>query len=210
MMMGKGILRRLGISTAAAIALSVSPAEAQSLTAALGTLLRSVNSPAAVSVAPGSMTVCFSPQLPGSCDPQATVIGEIDRAQKSILVQIYTITSREIVAALLSAKQRGIEVRLIIDRRQFEEDRSEREAVAQLVASGIPVMVDGVPGLAHSKVAIIDSRTVITGSFNFTWSASHRNAENLIVVNSPTLAAQYQRAWDAAAARARPLAEETD
>jgi phosphatidylserine/phosphatidylglycerophosphate/cardiolipin synthase-like enzyme len=77
---------------------------------------------------------------------------------------MYTLTSQEIVAALVAAKGRGVDVRTIIDRRQYGEDRSERDAADQLVAAGIVVMVDTVPGLAHSKVAIVVGTTILTGS----------------------------------------------
>jgi hypothetical protein len=60
--------------------------------------------------------------------------------------------------------------------------------------------------LMHNKVMIVDGATVITGSFNYTWSAEHRNAENLLVIHDPTLAAEYTQNWNIHAARSRPLA----
>jgi phosphatidylserine/phosphatidylglycerophosphate/cardiolipin synthase-like enzyme len=42
---------------------------------------------------------------------------------------------------------------------------------------------------------VIDQRIVVTGSFNFTNSADTRNAENLLVLESPALAARYQANW---------------
>ena len=49
---------------------------------------------------------------------------------------------------------------------------------------------------AHNKVIVIDAATnevvVITGSYNFTWSAQHKNAENILIVRrNPELAARY-------------------
>jgi len=41
------------------------------------------------------------------------------------------------------------------------------------------VLVDRPPGLMHDKVMIIDGEIVVTGSFNYTYSAEHRNVENL-------------------------------
>ena len=43
---------------------------------------------------------------------------------------------------------------------------------------------------------VIDGETVITGSFNFTAAAQNRNAENLLVLDDPALAAQYKANWD--------------
>lgn len=42
---------------------------------------------------------------------------------------------------------------------------------------------------------VIDSSTVITGSFNFTKSAEEDNAENLLIIHSPELAAKYIENW---------------
>lgn len=53
---------------------------------------------------------CFSPPLPGGCDPLATAIQTIGGARKTVLVQIYALTSRQIVTALVNAKRRGVDV----------------------------------------------------------------------------------------------------
>ncbi len=148
---------------------------------------------------------CFSPPLPGGCDPLATVVQTIDGARNTVLVQMYALTSREIVSALLNAKRRGVDVRAIVDRSQLKEDRSDTYAVGRLASGGVPVLVDTVPGLMHNKVMIVDGATVVTGSFNYTWSAEHRNAENLLVIHDPALAAQYTQNWNSRAARSRPL-----
>ena len=42
---------------------------------------------------------------------------------------------------------------------------------------------------------IIDSNTVITGSFNFTKAAEEGNAENLLIINSSDLAKKYSENW---------------
>jgi len=153
----------------------------------------------------GQIQACFSPPLPGGCDPRTTVVQTIDGARKTVLVQMYALTSRQIVSALVNAKHRGVDVRAIVDRSQLREDRSDTYAVGRLAAGGVPVLVDTVPGLMHNKVMIVDVKTVVTGSFNYTWSAEHRNAENLLVIHDPALAAEYTQNWNIHAARSRPL-----
>jgi phosphatidylserine/phosphatidylglycerophosphate/cardiolipin synthase-like enzyme len=65
----------------------------------------------------------------------------------------------------------------------------------------------GTPRLApgdklHHKLAVIDGRTVITGSFNWSPSAAHQNDETLLVIESPLLAkhftAEINRLWKGA------------
>jgi phosphatidylserine/phosphatidylglycerophosphate/cardiolipin synthase-like enzyme len=149
---------------------------------------------------------CFSPPLPGGCDPASAVIREIVIAKKGVRVQMYALTSREIVSALIDAKRRGLDVRAIVDRSQLESDQSDASAVARLLSADIPVLVDTVPGLMHNKILIVDDETVVTGSFNYTWSAENRNAENLIVIHDSAIAAEYAQNWSARAARSRLLA----
>lgn len=160
---------------------------------------------AAVPVEGAEIQACFAPPLAGSCDPLATILRVINDARTTIRVQMYSLTLQEIVSALVRAKRRGVDVRLIVDRGQLHQDRTDSFRVAALASGGVPVLVDTVPGLMHNKVMVIDGETVVTGSFNYTWGAEHWNAENLLVVHDPVLAAEYLRNWDQRAAQSHPL-----
>jgi hypothetical protein len=151
--------------------------------------------------------VCFSPPLPGGCDPNAAVVSAIAAARKSILVQAYEITSGPLVTALIDAHRRGVDVRAIADFKQFTDRRNHDDASAlrELGAAGIPVLLDRPPGLMHDKVMIIDDQVIVTGSFNYTYSAEHRNVENLLVIRDPALATQYVQHWKSRAVESRPL-----
>lgn len=148
---------------------------------------------------------CFAPPLAGACDPLAVVLQAINRAQTAIRVQMYSLTLEEIVSALIRAKRRGVDVRLIVDRSQLHQDRNDSLRVASLASSGVPVLVDTVPGLMHNKVMVIDGETVLTGSFNYTWGAEHWNAENLLMLRDPAIAAEYLRNWNQRAAQSQAL-----
>jgi hypothetical protein len=134
--------------------------------------------------------VCFVPQLPQGCDPQVLIVKAIDGAQKSILVLMYELTARDITTALVNAKRRGVAVSAIVDKRQdhtYEIDR--------LLTSGVTVLADTVRGPMHNKVMIVDGATVVTGSINYTSSAEHKNAENLLLIHDPALVAEYMQYW---------------
>ena len=47
----------------------------------------------------------------------------------------------------------------------------------------------------HNKVLVLDGKTVITGSFNWTVSAEERNAENLLIIHDRQLAGAYRDNW---------------
>ena len=64
-----------------------------------------------------------------------------------------------------------------------------------------PLKTVGTPRLSrgdklHHKFAVIDGKTVITGSFNWSPAAAHTNDETLLVIDSPTLAAHFTREMD--------------
>jgi phosphatidylserine/phosphatidylglycerophosphate/cardiolipin synthase-like enzyme len=125
---------------------------------------------------------------------QAALVAAIDRARTSILVQAYSFTSAPIAAALKAARDRGVTVRVILDKSQ----RSERyTGLTYLVHAGVATWVDSAHAIAHNKVMVFDGRVVATGSFNFTKAAEERNAENLLLVESPALAELYTRNWQA-------------
>jgi phosphatidylserine/phosphatidylglycerophosphate/cardiolipin synthase-like enzyme len=129
------------------------------------------------------------------------------------LVQAYGFTSPDIVKALADAKRRGVVVRVILDAGALSQ-KKEAIAATTLATAGVPVLVDDAHAIAHNKVMVIDSATVITGSYNFTRSAQERNAENLLVIRDPSLAGRYGTNWNRHAGHSLPyratLAQEAD
>ncbi|EME68567.1 phosphatidylserine/phosphatidylglycerophosphate/cardiolipin synthase-like protein [Paramagnetospirillum caucaseum] len=133
--------------------------------------------------------VCFTPGI----DCTGKVVDAISAARRTILVQAYSFTSPPIAQALVQAKKRGVDVRAVLDKSQ----RTEKYSGADFLANnGVLVQIDAAHAIAHNKVMVIDGGTVITGSFNFTKAAQERNAENLLVIRDPELAAQYEVNWE--------------
>jgi phosphatidylserine/phosphatidylglycerophosphate/cardiolipin synthase-like enzyme len=140
--------------------------------------------------------VYFSPR--GGCTE--AVVREVGKARKTVWVQAYSFTSAPIARALVEASRRGVKVRVILDRSQ----RSERYTAADFLAhAGIPVYIDARHAIAHDKVMVIDGRTVLTGSFNFTKSAEENNSENLLVLREPGLVLRYADHWRSHLAHSR-------
>lgn len=119
--------------------------------------------------------VCFTPGQ----DCEGLIVKETRNARKTILLQAYSFTSAPIAKALTEAKQRGVDVRAILDKSQRKEKYT---GATFLQNAGIPVVIDDKPAIAHSKIMIFDQQAVLTGSFNFTKSAQERNAENVILI----------------------------
>jgi phosphatidylserine/phosphatidylglycerophosphate/cardiolipin synthase-like enzyme len=86
-----------------------------------------------------------------------------------------------------------------------KSQRTEKYSSATfLVNMGIPTLIDAQHAIAHNKIMIVDGETVITGSFNFTKNAEENNAENLLVIRSPELAAKYTANWKDHAGHSEP------
>lgn len=136
-----------------------------------------------------SAEVCFSPQE--RCSDQ--IIRRLDTAKTEVLVQAFSFTSAPIKNALLAAKRRGVKVAVILDK--GEQVRQGFRTARFLASHAIPVYIDDKHGSAHNKVMVIDAAVVITGSFNYTYAADDRNAENLLIIRSEGLARAYINNW---------------
>ena len=114
---------------------------------------------------------------------------QVDGATREVLVQAYLFTSKPVQAALVKAQKRGVEVEVVLD---AQEQKEHKHVAARILKKGgVSVWLDDRHACAHNKVVIIDRRTVITGSFNLTYAAEDKNAENLLVITSEELASLY-------------------
>ena len=120
------------------------------------------------------------------------IIKAIDASDREVLVQAYGFTHNGIAQALVRAHQRGVLVRVLLDKKSAS---SNRYVISVLQHAQIDVRQDGKHAIAHNKVMVIDLNKVITGSFNFTNSAATRNAENFLILKSEDLAQQYRLQW---------------
>lgn len=118
------------------------------------------------------------------------VIAALDSAHRSVELHGCTLTSPGIGAALVAARKRGVRVQVVLDAAAASENRVE---VEKLVRAGIPVRLDARHAVAHNKVMLIDERTLMTGSFDFSDSAEAGNADNLLILrDQPQLQSAYE------------------
>lgn len=137
-----------------------------------------------ICVGSDKIEVCFTPGNP--CEDK--IIKKIESAQKEILLQSFSFTSRPLAQALLRAQKRGVSIKILTDVKQSQNQYSR---IQDLKKRGIRVHFDRQPSYAHNKVMIIDDVHTVTGSYNWTYSAQHRNSENVIFIESPEVAKKY-------------------
>jgi phosphatidylserine/phosphatidylglycerophosphate/cardiolipin synthase-like enzyme len=85
-------------------------------------------------------------------------------------------------------------VRILTDKRSAER---YKDYFAEFSAAGIPVVTNNRASyLMHNKYAILDQKTVWTGSWNYTDGATYGNNENAIALDTPGVARYYQLNFD--------------
>ncbi len=135
--------------------------------------------------AAAEIEVYYAPEdLPG--ERLATLYG---KARRYVYVAIYGITYPPIVKALVAAKKRGVDVRVITDREKLN-DPKQRAAVETLSLAGIPIKVNRHENLMHLKQAVMDDEINTSGSMNQTGSGNRYNDERLDVFTDPVTSAK--------------------
>ena len=143
----------------------------------------------AIHATAADIQVYFSPE--GGCTE--AVVRELGKAKSTVLVQAYSFTSAPIAKALVDAEKRGVKIEVILDKSQRRDKYTEADF---LLHAGVPTWIDAKHAIAHNKIMVIDSHTVLTGSFNFTKAAEESNAENLLVIEDAALAKKYTDNWE--------------
>jgi DNA uptake protein ComE-like DNA-binding protein len=128
-----------------------------------------------------------------SDNPQKEIIKNINQAEASINIAMYTFTDKEIALSLANAQNRGVKVRVYLDRSQIGSTYSISRL---LVQKGIKVRISTNNYIMHHKFAIIDNHLLLTGSYNWTFAANNKNEENLMVIDDPEVIARYQNQFE--------------
>lgn len=121
------------------------------------------------------------------------IIPLIDNAKHYIYIPSFIFTHDALADALVRAKRRGVDVRLIVDAVNTTTARSK---VKFLRNAGVPVKVENYAGKLHSKSIIIDDDYIISGSMNYSMSGENMNDENCLIIKDDVLAKSYRNFFD--------------
>jgi phosphatidylserine/phosphatidylglycerophosphate/cardiolipin synthase-like enzyme len=121
----------------------------------------------------------------------------IQEAEKSIYAAFYKLELKEVSDALLEAHKRGVKVKIFTDDITSWGEKSRLDSLNKF----LPVKTDKDPAsFMHHKFCVIDEKIVWTGSFNPTYSGSCRENNNVVVIMSSLVAAQFikefERLWE--------------
>lgn len=135
----------------------------------------------------------------GRADPQnpdKLLVGLIQQAKQSLDLAIYEIAEPSIVQALIQARQRGVQVRMVTDSDSLSSGRQSASQIQALREAGIPIRGDERTALMHHKFLVIDRQHVITGSLNLSHNSLYRDNNNALKISSAQLAANYLAEFD--------------
>lgn len=137
---------------------------------------------------------------------QEAIIEKINEARREILVAMYCFTSRPLARALVRARERGVNVKVMLDRDCAKDKYSKEEYLRK---NGIMVKLSPersgllsrffqiYPPKMHHKFAVIDENVLITGSYNWTRTAEISNWENILLFeDAGELALEYKKEFE--------------
>jgi phosphatidylserine/phosphatidylglycerophosphate/cardiolipin synthase-like enzyme len=143
--------------------------------------------------APGPVRIAFSPRG----DAQEVILRELRRAKERVDLAMFYLSDDTLIDALcyLAAKKK-VKVRVFVDEEMAKA--SHRPNLDRLARLGADVHVEALPrnGKLHLKTLVVDRRTVVTGSANWTYSGFKKNCEDTVVFESAALAERYLREFE--------------
>jgi len=136
--------------------------------------------------------VLFSPR--GSI--KDAIIRNITSSRGTIDVTAFTFTSGDIAEALYQAKERGVEVRVIIDQTQ---DAKSYPVLRFLKEEGLDLqfLKGNVGGSMNNAFVIFDDKLLVTGSYTWTEYAEKFNYENAIFIDESDVVEKYKNEFEA-------------
>ncbi len=169
-----------------------------------------------VTVGNTTVTVQFSPTSKTQPWDQSGngLIGKMLRTSvKSVDLALFVFSEQQLANILETDRQQGVQIRALIDpdfayrsysealdmmgvalsnKCKYETDNHPWQNPITTV--GIPLLPKG--DLLHHKFGVVDGQTVITGSHNWSVAANITNDETLLVIESSTVAAHFQREFE--------------
>jgi phosphatidylserine/phosphatidylglycerophosphate/cardiolipin synthase-like enzyme len=127
-------------------------------------------------------------------DLETIDVALINDAGASIDMAAYVLTDEGVIEALADAADRGVAVRLYLDRSQFESHADK--LVAFLGKPGVTARVKSSGVLMHMKAYAVDGARLRTGSGNFSRSGLSRQDNDLLLTDDKASVERFERDFD--------------
>jgi len=156
-------------------------------------------------------TVLPLADLPDSATYVRVLMELLDQAEQSIHVAMYRMSyysgyagslANELLHALVDAGHRGLDVKVLLDDCAYYEDSAAANLTSAITLHqrGVNIRLDDANLTTHTKLVVIDSKTVLLGSTNWNYYSMEKNCEtNVVFVNLPEIGvpfeAHFQTLW---------------
>jgi phosphatidylserine/phosphatidylglycerophosphate/cardiolipin synthase-like enzyme len=132
---------------------------------------------------------------------------EIGRAQLSIDIAAYVLSDARIIGALTDAAERGVLIRLYLDKSQFAEHGPTRGGLVEalLAHPNVAARVKGEGVLMHLKAYAVDGAVLRTGSGNFSQSGLASQDNDAIFITDPAIVDAFEGNFERIWARAQNM-----
>jgi phosphatidylserine/phosphatidylglycerophosphate/cardiolipin synthase-like enzyme len=121
-------------------------------------------------------------------DPRGHALHDVKKkirmATKSLRIALFTFTHPTLIDEVIAAHKRGLSVSVIID--MHSGLGASHKAVDQLKNAGVRTYMSRGVQLLHHKFILIDDRTLLSGSANWTKAAFYKNSDCIIVLHNMT------------------------
>jgi phosphatidylserine/phosphatidylglycerophosphate/cardiolipin synthase-like enzyme len=150
-----------------------------------------------------SIQLMMGPAPLGGADLRSTICDFIDAAKKKLEVAVQELEDEQIAKALIAAKQRGVEVKVVLEADYLratkampdpwvpaaagynEGNRAVHDALLRACAW---VRSDFNPNIFHQKFIVRDGTAVLTGSTNFTPTGVEKNLNHVLIIEDAKIA----------------------
>jgi len=144
---------------------------------------------ALISLPQKTSTAFFSPGE----ECRQVIIQQIKQAIRQVSICVFTISDDRISDSIITAHQRGVDIKIITDNDKSWDEGSD---IKQLAHLGIAVKMDNTPNHMHHKFMIADNKSLLTGSYNWTVSAARANHENVLFTEEAGVVRSYLKEFD--------------
>lgn len=120
------------------------------------------------------------------------IINLVQDSNEFVYFAIYTFTRDDIRDALLAAKHRGLTVRGIVDKKQSFGLDAQEKIIKELQDAGIEIVFNDHSYIMHLKT-VVTEKGYVSGSYNWTDSATDSNDEIIEVGYDENIRQQYQK-----------------
>lgn len=124
-------------------------------------------------------------------DISSRIIPLLENANNEVLIAMAWFTNRELFEALIDCRKRGVKVDLVLLDNAINWTNYAPDFNRLIELDGTIRIAKKKNGQMHHKFCLIDSKTAVTGSYNWTYYAEKHNNENIILTNSESVVSSF-------------------